>query len=75
MMPGRLAPAPIDAVPLFVAGEIAQLDRLAAQRDELKAHIARLPPNAHRRVILQSRLGEVVLEILKLEAQLYRSAP
>jgi hypothetical protein len=74
-MPGRLAPAPINAVPLFVAGEIARLDRLVAQRDNLKDLIARLPRHAHRRVILQARLSEIVLEILKLEAQLYRGAP
>jgi hypothetical protein len=64
----------IDAAPLFVAQEIARLDRLKAERDGLRHRIARLPARAERRIVLQARLVAVVADILRLEALLFRRA-
>lgn len=64
----------IDATPLFVADDIALLERHRAERDELRARIARLPARSDRRIILEARLQGVVVDILRAEAFLYRRA-
>lgn len=74
-MTARRPPSVIDAAPLFVAGEIARLERLETERDELRARIARLPRAAHRRVILEHRLQGVVADILRLEIALHAPDP
>ena len=57
--------------PLLVAPELAELARLSAERDALRARILRLPACAHRRIILQDRLQGVVTRILRLEIAIY----
>jgi hypothetical protein len=57
--------------PLLVAPELAELARLAGERDQLIARIRRLAPNAHRRVILEDRLQGVVAKILRIEIAIF----
>jgi AICAR transformylase/IMP cyclohydrolase PurH len=64
----------IQAAPLFVADDIAQLTRLENERDMLKSRIKRLRPSAHARIILEHQLTRTVAEIIRLELKLHGSA-
>lgn len=58
---------PADPPPLFVWSELAAIDRLQAEREELKRRIALLKPHAFRRVELEARLRLVTAQQLELQ--------
>ncbi|MFH1796289.1 MAG: hypothetical protein ABIF45_17505 [Pseudomonadota bacterium] len=65
MIMARLRPA--DPPPLFVWSELAAIDRLQAQREELMRRIALLRPHSFRRVELEARLRLVTAQQLELQ--------
>lgn len=65
MIMARLRPA--DPPPLFVWSELAAIDRLQAERCELKRRIELLPPRSFRRVELEARLRLVTAQQLELQ--------
>lgn len=57
---------------LFAWRELAEIERLQAQRDELIARIGRLRPHCHRRIELQARLQQITAQQLVLQAEMER---
>jgi len=53
--------------PLLVWGELAEIDRLQRQPDQLLSRIAALPRFSHRRVELEYRLRGVTAHQLMLQ--------
>lgn len=73
MMTARRPPlSPAEAAPLLVAPELARHHALAQRVADLRADVAKYPPHAHRRLILETRLKEAVAEMLALEVRLFR---
>ncbi len=55
------------AAPLFCWSELAAIDALRQQREDLQASIERLPKMAHRRLVLEARLSDLTVQQLALE--------
>jgi len=58
---------PIDPPPLLVWSELAAIDRLQVQREELIRRIRLLPPRSFRRVELEARLRLATAQQLELQ--------
>ncbi len=58
---------PIEPPPLFVWSELSAIDRLQAERDELRRRIANLRPHAFRRIELEARLRLTTAQQLELQ--------
>ncbi len=55
------------AAPLFCWSELAEIDALRQQREDLQHSIERLPKMAHRRLVLEARLSDLTAQQLALE--------
>ncbi|HEV2501627.1 MAG TPA: hypothetical protein VGV39_01040 [Mesorhizobium sp.] len=60
------------SLPLLVWNEQLEIDRLQAQRSELRARIAVLRPHSHKRLELEFRLRMVTARQLELQAAIER---
>lgn len=56
------------SMPLLIWTELAEIERLQAQRNTLELRIAALKPHSHRRVELEARLRDLTATQLKIEA-------
>jgi len=56
--------------PLLVWEERRHIDRMRAEREELRQRIARLPLHCHRRIVLQARLEQLTLQLVAAEVAL-----
>lgn len=65
-MAGRPSAPP----PLLVWTELAAIDRLQAERQDLKHRIERLPPHSFRRIELEARLRVVTARQLQIQTEI-----
>ena len=63
-------PAETTIPPLLVWGELAEIDRLQRQREQLLARIAALPRFSHRRLELEYRLRGLTAHQLMLQTKI-----
>lgn len=68
----RVAALPAVA-PLLLWPERQAIDAMERQRAQLMARIAGMRPHSHRRVVMQARLEELTLQILRAEVALRRA--
>lgn len=59
-------------LPLFLAPEQAEIDRLQAERQTLSHRINLLRPHCHKRVELEARLRIITAQQLTISAELGR---
>jgi hypothetical protein len=61
-------PAPPPPAPLFEWRARREVERVEAERQALRARIARLKPRSYARVVAEARLRELTLQALSLES-------
>ncbi len=66
----RAAARPSAPPPLLVWEERRHLERMRAEREDLRQRIARLPLHCHRRIVLQARLEQLALQLVAAEIAL-----
>ena len=59
-------------LPLFIAPEQAEINRLQAERETLQRRINQMRPHSHKRVELEARLRTVTARQLAISAQIER---
>ena len=64
--------APLVNLPLFIAPQLAEIERLQTERSTLKRRIHSLRPHCHKRVELEVRLRLLTAQQLALSAQIGR---
>nr|WP_148101460.1 hypothetical protein [Brucella anthropi] len=64
--------APLVNLPLFIAPELAEIERLQTERNTLQRRIHALRPHCHKRVELEARLRLVTAQQLALSAEIGR---
>ncbi|MFQ0815800.1 hypothetical protein AVM02_07760 [Brucella anthropi] len=64
--------APLVNLPLFIAPELAEIERLQTERNILRQRIHALRPHCHKRVELEARLRFVTAQQLALSAEIGR---
>lgn len=57
-------------LPLFDLPRLRELESLEAERSALAERIQKLPPNSHKRVVLQNRLEVLTLAALRAETEM-----
>lgn len=65
--------APLVNLPLFIAPEQAEINRLQAERETLQRRINLMRPHSHKRVELEARLRTVTAQQLTISAELGRN--
>lgn len=64
--------APLVNLPLFIAPEQAEINRLQSERETLQRRINLMRPHSHKRVELEARLRTVTARQLAISAQIER---
>ena len=65
--------APPTVAPLLLWPEQQAIDAMERQRAQLKDRIAEMRPHSHRRVVMQARLEELTLQMLRAKVALRRA--
>lgn len=56
-------------LPLFDLPRIRALEEMEAEREKLAQRMQDLPPNSHKRIVLQDRLQRITNRMIKLETE------